>query len=863
MSAENSPYSTVLNRLNNASEDHDFIRLFPSLHSQLLLGKYQVDGPLHSSGSEAVLYIAHDSEDHRFVIKLYRRRNGIKTGVIESLMRLENPHIGKILDAGEIYGYTFTVSPCYEGTSLDRILADGTRFDYSTLKHHIIPAVLDGLKALHDLGIIHKDLKPSNIMITPEDRGIRIIDFGVSSELDNFTLVITRTGKTPAYSAPETITGVFSPASDYFSFGITLFELMTGHTPFEYDPESRDEINRDIMIRKIEFPENFDPDIRNLILGLTFRDISGRHDLNNPNRRWGYEEVRRWLANEAVPVPGIFGYRTDLSSYSESDSLSDPDTERFTYPYRFSGSFLYTPAALAVTLLKNCEEGLSELQCGLLSRHYELNEDSELQEKCRRTAEIIDALKEGHPQITALFTGLCYSLCSSVKGIYWKHLYFRDIKDFANRVLDEIQSVQKKNHSAFLEPDRYRNTEFVKYLNEMITTSFLRDHASLFLDACGRSERKKIISLLDSVLNKGGSRSGRIRIEKGEYRAGGGELTGETVTVAYGSNRDRERKRQGVRENLEQAQREIVSCKPGDKKISGGTDQGRDEFAAPADPDRSVPGVLEDDYARSFSEFMNNRTAADYDIVYAEDADTEASAAVSDTEDSGCSETDIGFSNIGDLLKFAYLATRRNDFVVCLQSSSMNFENTEDFILYMDRCYEQEPVKFIQILKEGKKSLSLLSGLIPDLKNAVSGFKLRAGNVLIMCDGQYVFKSLTEIMDFDDKLWESCFDEYYIFRRRTERYYGKIADKLKKTDRDRFDKINARYANMFQIDGVIFRDPDDFEFYIRQADSISPDFAREYLITHRNGIIRAIRETKSDPVKEILGRYVVAVNGWF
>jgi hypothetical protein len=250
---------------------------------------------------------------------------------------------------------------------------------------------------------------------------------------------------------------------------------------------------------------------------------------------------------------------------------------------------------------------------------------------------------------------------------------------------------------------------------------------------------------------------------------------------------------------------------------------------------------------------MNSGTAADYD---ADAAETVVSAAVmTDTEDSVSVEADAGFCYIGDLLKIACLAARRNDFVVCMQSSSMRFENTEGFIRHMDSCYEQDPVKFIQILNEGKKSLSLLSGLMPDLKRAVSGFKLRAGNVLIMCDGQYVFKSLTEILDFDDKLWESSFDDYFIFRRRTERFYRKIADELKKTDRGRFDKINARYAAMFQIDGVIFRDPDDFELYIRQADAISPDFARKYLSSHKNGIIRAMRCTGSEHVKKILGRY--------
>ena len=86
----------------------------------------------------------------------------------------------------------------------------GKKFDYEHLKNHIIPALNEGLKVLHDNGIIHKDLKPSNIMIADNQKDVAIIDFGISSvREEGNTVVVTRTGMTPEYSAPETFKNLF------------------------------------------------------------------------------------------------------------------------------------------------------------------------------------------------------------------------------------------------------------------------------------------------------------------------------------------------------------------------------------------------------------------------------------------------------------------------------------------------------------------------------------------------------------------------------------------------------------------------------------------------------------------------------
>ena len=82
--------------------------------------------------------------------------------------------------------------------------------------------------------IIHKDLKPSNIMLLDDNRSVAIIDFGISSVVEQGnTVLVTKTGMTPEYSAPETFRKSLFEESDYYSFGITLYELYCGYNPYK------------------------------------------------------------------------------------------------------------------------------------------------------------------------------------------------------------------------------------------------------------------------------------------------------------------------------------------------------------------------------------------------------------------------------------------------------------------------------------------------------------------------------------------------------------------------------------------------------------------------------------------------------
>jgi eukaryotic-like serine/threonine-protein kinase len=100
----------------------------------------------------------------------------------------------------------------------------------------ILDGVLAGLAAAHDRGLIHRDVKPSNILL-PADGGVKLADFGIARALADASARLTATGQmlgTPRYVAPEQATGgPTTPASDVYAVGVVAYECLTGHTPFD------------------------------------------------------------------------------------------------------------------------------------------------------------------------------------------------------------------------------------------------------------------------------------------------------------------------------------------------------------------------------------------------------------------------------------------------------------------------------------------------------------------------------------------------------------------------------------------------------------------------------------------------------
>ena len=418
---------TFVNKSNNAST---VVRLAPN---DIIAGSsLQIQRILSLNSGEADLYLVKDlKEDKERVLKLYRRRDAIKAEVIDKLVTLNNPNVAKILATGKIQELPYIVMPYYSKGSLEKYLAKGVRFAVNDLKNLIVPSVIEGLKAIHDLDIIHKDLKPANLMIADEEDHIVLIDFGISSVTNGNTVVVTQTGKSPFYSAPETNTGVFLAESDYYSLGITLYELVTGYTPFQNVEVAN--LATFAQLQKIQYPEDFDADLKDLIDGLTYKDLSNRNDLANPNRRWGYNEVKNWLNGIKQAVPG----RGTSGSNTNSDSGVSALMQRTSqWPFTFNGQKYQGNEAIARAMLSAWEDGKKAVFRGNLTKYYQLTEsehDLKLCDVAEQQATNNNADQE------LIFLQLMYGLAPTIEELYWHGYSFKNLADLGEQLVKAVE----------------------------------------------------------------------------------------------------------------------------------------------------------------------------------------------------------------------------------------------------------------------------------------------------------------------------------------------------------------------------------------------------------------------------------------
>ncbi|MCB2160550.1 protein kinase [bacterium] len=207
------------------------------------IGRYHILEPL-GEGGMAQVYKAIDLQLDRDVaikflrtdsknIEVNRKRFEIEA---KSLAKLKHPNIVTVLDFGEFEGQPYLVMEYIEGGSLkEQAFEKLTWRDAAVL---LVP-IADALSYAHDQKIVHRDVKPANILITKDGRPL-LTDFGVAKLLESEdTLDLTGTSVgigTPAYLAPEQGHGKsIDHRSDMYALGIVFYELVTGRKPFQAD----------------------------------------------------------------------------------------------------------------------------------------------------------------------------------------------------------------------------------------------------------------------------------------------------------------------------------------------------------------------------------------------------------------------------------------------------------------------------------------------------------------------------------------------------------------------------------------------------------------------------------------------------
>ncbi|UOW67391.1 Stk1 family PASTA domain-containing Ser/Thr kinase [Paraclostridium bifermentans] len=211
-------------------------------------------------------------DDEEFLTKFKREA--------EAVASLSHPNIVNVYDVGEDGKVHYIVMELIEGQNLkDIIKNEGTLDEYTALD--IAKQIAKALGAAHRKGIIHRDIKPHNILISNEGRLVKVADFGIAKAVSSST--ITSTGSVIGsvhYFSPEQAKGKFvSNTTDLYSLGIVLYEMIIGRVPFTGESPisiALQHINEEIEFtqeEKVSIPQS----VRNIIKKLTSKSSADRY----------------------------------------------------------------------------------------------------------------------------------------------------------------------------------------------------------------------------------------------------------------------------------------------------------------------------------------------------------------------------------------------------------------------------------------------------------------------------------------------------------------------------------------------------------------------------------------------------------
>ncbi|TAM56176.1 serine/threonine protein kinase [bacterium] len=206
----------------------------------VLAGRYRVDSLIGSGGMADVYRGLDTTLDRPVAVKILTDRSGnIRQRFLRearSMARLNHPNIVSVYDAGEADGVSYIIMELAEGRTLSALADEGTTVDHTIA---LFVELCDALEYAHAQGVIHRDIKPSNIMVSPAGV-LKVMDFGLARRTTDVSMS-SQAGEivgTISYLPPERFLGrAGDVAGDLYSLGVVLYELLTGHLPFESPDE--------------------------------------------------------------------------------------------------------------------------------------------------------------------------------------------------------------------------------------------------------------------------------------------------------------------------------------------------------------------------------------------------------------------------------------------------------------------------------------------------------------------------------------------------------------------------------------------------------------------------------------------------
>ena len=319
------------------------------MQTEVLGERYKLQDPI-GRGGMATIYRGQDLRMDRVVaIKVLREVYSTDPKFVTRFQReakaasaLQHPNIVQVYDYGQTDGNYFIVMELVEGTDLRRYLRSRgvLAVDRAIIIAHDVAL---GLGAAHRRGIVHRDVKPQNVLVG-RDGSIKLTDFGIASVYKDINAErLTTTGMTLGtvqYYAPEQAQGeIVSPAADVYALGIVIYEMLTGRTPFDGDTPVAVAMQhiQDLPTPPSHFNPNIPPALEEIILRCLEKAPEMRYSDGSALARalelLGDTEMDEVLPGTVTPglqtatnVPNYVNYADGrMASGTQRPSISSPD----------------------------------------------------------------------------------------------------------------------------------------------------------------------------------------------------------------------------------------------------------------------------------------------------------------------------------------------------------------------------------------------------------------------------------------------------------------------------------------------------------------------------------------------------------
>ena len=245
----------------------------------------------------------------------------------------DSPNIVNVYDVGEENGIYYIVMELVEGITLKKYIEKKARLSYKEAVSIAIQVSM-GIEAAHNNHIIHRDIKPQNIIIS-KDGKVKVTDFGIAKAATSNTITSNVMGSVH-YTSPEQARGGYSDEkSDIYSLGITMFEMLTGRVPFNGETTVAIAIKH--IQEEMPSPKEFVPEIPSSVASIVLKCCQ-----KSPDRRYqNMAELIADLKQSLINPEEDFVVNTDPDMEGGTRMISDEDMAQIKRKVPYQGGREY------------------------------------------------------------------------------------------------------------------------------------------------------------------------------------------------------------------------------------------------------------------------------------------------------------------------------------------------------------------------------------------------------------------------------------------------------------------------------------------------------------------------------------------